>query len=172
MLTTILIGERFSRPASRSWARMYEDPERYWEIARRLGLHAFTARQRSLITDRLGVTWDMSLNLLGPALQPNYWNQELALRCAEVVIQKVERPVLLVCCGRRVATAFGRALGISAMIHDIEPGDVACVGGGMHLTRVPHPSGRNLQWNNAELIDQIRDRYARCAKRLQELVTS
>lgn len=139
---------------------------RYWRIQR--AIQAFTAKQRDLITsliepDPRDELWWM--NFLLPHPTPGAWTRQEAEK-ARAVFGKgnpTGKHVVIVCCGTRPCRAIVGKL-------DSYPEQLGAVAWSSSLhcwvTRMPHPSGRNLQWNDAANMAVVRERFTR---RIQEI---
>jgi hypothetical protein len=151
----MIIGERYNVRGvqmSENWDRLHLEPDRWWKIMS--SMKAFGPRSWNKLK-RLGLDESMrSMNLLGPSSLPGAWDYDVAQKCAGIVLDKLmDNMPLILCCGIRVAAAFGRLTG------DWHRGLQLGERNG-HFVRIPHPSGRNLQWNDSTLISVIQERLS------------
>lgn len=131
-----------------------ELPLSFVDLAWRLRVGAFRGERCDKLFRSLGVEYDAALNLL-----PNYPNNELyqddtdwgfnfALRVASQLVGYLgERPGrhLLFAFGRRTQEPLLRVLQRRGTDPMICAGDIA-------LISLPHPSGKNRDWNHARTV--------------------
>ena len=166
----ILIGERVNMgggsPAG-GWARVYKDPSHYWRMMTQMKAFRWARgheRAERACWEKLdwvlgGVRVDHELNLLVPASRPGAWTLSEARLGSVCLMAACPKPALLVSCGSRVCKALSKVL--PGTPYPQVPGAIVEVDGcGLWLTRIPHPSGRNLQWSNRDLINEISERFA------------
>lgn len=174
MLSVTLIGERvngWNSGRDSVWKRIYEDPDKYWAIM--TSREAFRwapgwerdeercwQKLRSVLED---LHLDHTMQLLRPSQISGAWSINEARLAAKSLLIACPKPSLLICCGTRVSRAVHKAMGqrleSTNKDYPMAPGVISGFGQ-LWFTRIPHPSGRNTQWSNGELIAEIRDRLA------------
>lgn len=140
----LLIAESFNL-RGKTWERydryIREGRAHRWiEMSLRMGCFRLRDESRTRL-ESVGLWWDASMNLL-PARACGAWDPELALRVASLLEEMLgvghlqyDKCILV---GKRVA----QALGYGALEFFQEWPDTIVV---------PHPSGRNRWWNDADI---------------------
>jgi hypothetical protein len=167
-----LIGERVNGGwggRSEVWQRIYDDPGRYWAVmtaneAFRWAPGYESAEERcwAKLGSVLGeIKLDHTMQLLRPSRVSGAWSVDEARRAAKSLLIACPKPSLLICCGSRVTRAVYHAMRSPLTSTDagypMAPG-VITGAGRTWFTRIPHPSGRNPQYQNSTLVEEIRDR--------------
>lgn len=140
----LLIGERMNRATWRP--KQCSVPSPYY-IDLMLRLRAF--RHEAGALRGLGIKWDKSMNLLPPDPQHVKWKDPLAHAVATKVHETLGPEFGLIwLVGRKVASAFGieRACLFQSYTLDDCPDDASTA-----YVVLPHPSGLNRWWSNANL---------------------
>lgn len=153
----LVIGERVNnRDLTPSKVQRWRQSWIRWGWKAALATEAMVRGQSRTRLDQIVLGEKWVVNLLPPDNKPGSWDQKMARQMAaeaEAWLRGKRCPIRgVVLLGRRVGNMFmpGAAFGTTGRIGDIP------------VLLVPHPSGRNRFWNEAENVKKAK----RWAKRL------
>lgn len=154
------------KPVGRGWAeKIWANDQSFWRGA---NAFAFTDKQRGRVSLLIRQEWRECItnwmNLCPPHPVCGYWKArdakfaaEMFVQCLQLRFKCVEEPLLIVCCGTRVARALRDWMNdYPERLGSVTQGSTFSTNA-VRFTRVPHPSDRNRQWQNPDTIRRCKE---------------